>query len=167
MPASAKKSLFRLQLIQNSTARILTLSRKRDHISPILASLHWLPVALRIGFKILLITYKAQRGLAPSYLSDLLLPYVPSCFLRSSDALFLVVPRSRLIHKGDRAFSFRAPRLWNNLPEEIRAAKSVLSLKSLLKTHLFKITFWWFRYIFYGFYSFFYSTCILNILFLL
>ena len=57
-----KKSLSHLQLIQNSAARILTPTRKHGHISPILASLHELPVAFRIDFNILLITYKAHRG---------------------------------------------------------------------------------------------------------
>lgn len=45
-----------------------------DHITPILASLDWLPVALRNDFKILLLTYKALRSLAPSYITDLSLP---------------------------------------------------------------------------------------------
>ena len=41
-----------LQRIQNSAARLITLSRKYDHISPVLRSLHWLPVHSRITFKI-------------------------------------------------------------------------------------------------------------------
>uniref|UniRef100_A0A3P9B9X9 Granzyme B(G,H) n=1 Tax=Maylandia zebra TaxID=106582 RepID=A0A3P9B9X9_9CICH len=38
-----KTSLKSLQLIQNAAARVLTGTRKREHISPVLASLHWLP----------------------------------------------------------------------------------------------------------------------------
>lgn len=52
----ANKSLKTLQLIQNAAARVLTRTKKRDHISPVLASLHWLPVKSRIGFKIRLLT---------------------------------------------------------------------------------------------------------------
>ena len=37
-------------------------------------SLHWLPVSQRITFKICLLIYKALKGLAPIYLSDLLAP---------------------------------------------------------------------------------------------
>ena len=40
------KSLKTLQLVQNAAARVLTKTRKRDHITPILASLHWLPIRL-------------------------------------------------------------------------------------------------------------------------
>ena len=43
-----KKTTERLQLIQNSAARLLTRTKRREHISPVLAALHWLPVTFRI-----------------------------------------------------------------------------------------------------------------------
>ncbi len=46
-PAS---SINKLQIVQNSVARVLTRSRKYDHITPILQSLHWLPIKFRIVF---------------------------------------------------------------------------------------------------------------------
>jgi hypothetical protein len=60
------KSLQRLQLIQNSAARVLTRTKKSDHITPILAQLHWLPVNYRIDFKILMLVFKALNGLSPN-----------------------------------------------------------------------------------------------------
>ncbi|XP_029297016.1 uncharacterized protein LOC115014371, partial [Cottoperca gobio] len=78
-----KKSLKTLQLIQNAAARVLTRTRKRDHITPVLAALHWLPVKYRIEFKILLLTYKSINGQAPAYLKDLIVPYKPTRALRS------------------------------------------------------------------------------------
>ena len=86
------KSLKTLQLVQNAAARVLTKTRKRDHISPILALLHWLPVKSRIEFKILLLTYKALNGLAPSYL---IVPYYPTRALCSQNAYmwFLKSPK--------------------------------------------------------------------------
>ncbi len=50
----------KLQMVQNA---------KYDHISPVMLTLHWLPIKHLIDFKILLITYKALNGLAPQYLS--------------------------------------------------------------------------------------------------
>ncbi len=50
-----KKSIRQLQLIQNAAARILTRTRKSEHITPVLRSLHWLPVTFRIDFKVLLL----------------------------------------------------------------------------------------------------------------
>ncbi|KAF7646093.1 hypothetical protein LDENG_00193770, partial [Lucifuga dentata] len=81
-----------LQLVQNAAARILTKTRKYDHITPVLASLRWLPVQARADFKVLLLTYKALHGLAPPYLSELLTPYTPARPLRSLDAALLVIP---------------------------------------------------------------------------
>ena len=49
-----------LQRIQNCTARLITNTRKYDHIQPVLKNLHWLPVTQRITFKLLLITYIRQ-----------------------------------------------------------------------------------------------------------
>ncbi len=69
----------KVQLVQNAAARVLTRTKKFDHISPVLSTLHWLPIKHRIHFKILLITYKALNGLAPQYLSELSLHYSPSC----------------------------------------------------------------------------------------
>ena len=131
------KSLKTLQLIQNAAARVLTGTRKRDHISPVLASLHWLPVNSRIEFKVLLLTYKALHGQAPSYLKELVVPYHPNRTLRSQNAGLLVVPRVSKSSLGGRAFSYRAPLLWNQLPIEIRGADTLTIFKSRLKTFLF------------------------------
>ena len=62
------KALNKLQLVLNMAARILTRAKKCDHITPVLASLHWLPVKARVDFKVLLLTYKALHELAPTYL---------------------------------------------------------------------------------------------------
>lgn len=136
-----QSSLKRLQRVQNAAARLLTGTRKREHITPVLASLHWLPVTFRIDFKILLLVYRCVNGLAPEYLSELLTPYAPVRSVRSESQFLLNVPRSRLKTRGDRAFSVAAPKLWNNLPLHIRAAPTLDSFKSALKTHLFTLAF--------------------------
>ncbi len=93
-----------LQIVQNAAARLLTGTRKKDHISPILASLHWLPVKFRIDFKIAVYVYKALAGLAPKYISDLLIAYSPQRALRSSNQFLLTVPHCRCKTKGGRLF---------------------------------------------------------------
>ena len=60
-----KNSIRHLQPIQNAAARILTRTKKVDHITPVLRSLHWLPVYQRIDFEILLLVYKALNGFGP------------------------------------------------------------------------------------------------------
>ena len=61
------------------------------------------------------------------------------CNLRSSrDTLLLQIPSIKTkITIGDRAFACAAPKLWNNLPLEVRKSSSVNIFKSKLKAHLF------------------------------
>ena len=56
--------IAKLQRLQNSAARIVSRTRKYEHITPVLIKLHWLPIKFRIQFKILLLVYKALNGLA-------------------------------------------------------------------------------------------------------
>uniref|UniRef100_A0A8C1UC10 Reverse transcriptase domain-containing protein n=1 Tax=Cyprinus carpio TaxID=7962 RepID=A0A8C1UC10_CYPCA len=131
----------KLQLVQNAAARVLTRTRKYDHISPVLSTLHWLPIKHRIDFKILLITYKALNGLAPQYLNELLLHYSPPRPLRSQNSGNLIIPRISKSTAGGRSFSYLAPKLWNNLPNIVREADTLLQFKSRLKTHLFNLAY--------------------------
>lgn len=85
------RNIAKLQLVQNSAARILPGTSASEHITPTLEKLHWLPVSFRIDFKILLLTYKALNNLAPQYLCELLTPYTPTHALRSSEAGLLSV----------------------------------------------------------------------------
>ena len=135
-----KKSIRQLQLIQNAAARVLTNTKKIEHITPVLKSLHWLPVYQRIDFKILLLVFKALNGLGPKYISDLLIRYEPSRPLRSSGTGLLSVPRVKTKH-GEAAFSFYAPHIWNKIPENCRSADTLSSFKSRLKTFLFAAAF--------------------------
>lgn len=137
----SQTSLSRLQIVQNAAARLLTATRKHEHITPVLQSLHWLPVRFRVDFKILLFVFKCVHGLAPQYLSDLIQPYAPTRSLRSADLSLLVVPKTKRKLRGDRAFSVAGPKLWNDLPLHIRQADSLPVFKSLLKTYLFSWAF--------------------------
>ncbi len=137
-PASSKN---KLQIVRNAAARVLTRSRKYDHITPILQSLHWLPIKFRISYKILLLAYKALNDLAPAYLTNLLSHYNPTRSLRSQNSGLLVVPRIAKSTKGGRTFSYLAPKLWYSLPDNVRGSDTLSLFKSRLKTHLFSQAF--------------------------
>ena len=130
-----QNQISRLQHIQNTPARVVTLSRKSCHITPILKELHWLPVSQRIVFKRMLIVHKSVNNIAPIYISELLKVYTPSRNLRSSNMSLLKEPTSKRTW-GDRSFSVAAPRLWNHLPTKLKSCHSTTRFKSLLKTHL-------------------------------
>ena len=73
-----KYLIHRLQRIQNNAARLVFKSSKFEHVSPLLHSLHWLPISDRIDYKISSPTHSAICGTGPEYLSELLLlaPFV-------------------------------------------------------------------------------------------
>ena len=131
------KEILKLQRVQNSAARLVTKTRRVDHITPILHKLHWLPVRKRCIFKILLITYKVLNGLAPSYLPELIDQPVRRLRSNANDRLRLHRPMFRTKNYGGRAFSSCATALWNSLPLDVRRAPSVATFKVRLKTFLF------------------------------
>ena len=128
--------LKRLQRIINSAARIVSLSPKTTHITPVLYELHWLPIHERIEYKILLTVYKCLHQIAPAYLSELITVYDPPRTLRSSSSLTLNTIRTNTSF-GSRAFSSCAPVHWNSLPLSLRSARTCDIFKSHLKTFLF------------------------------
>jgi len=70
MFGAADGLIQRLQAVQNVAARLVTGTRRRDHISPVLRQLHWLPVRQRVTLKLAVLVLKALHGLAPRYLAD-------------------------------------------------------------------------------------------------
>ena len=81
--------LKRLQSVLNSAARLIHLTSRYEHVTPLLIQLHcWLPIEQRVTFKIAVITFKALHGAAPSYITDLIKPYTPGRLLRSSNQFF-------------------------------------------------------------------------------
>ncbi|XP_068704443.1 uncharacterized protein [Montipora foliosa] len=135
--------LEKLQRIQNAAARLILKESKFCHITPLLMTLHWLPVKYRIHFKILLLTFKAINFLAPSYICDLVTLKKPSNYnLRSNSSLVLDPPKVKTLPTlGDRSFSFAAPKLWNKLPNYIRTSATITIFKPQLKTYLFRVAF--------------------------
>ena len=136
-----KLLISKLQKIQNNAARIVSRCKTRDHITPILADLHWLPVEKRVEYKILLLTYKALHGTAPGYIRDLIHPYEPRRNLRSMDLNLLKMPRSRTKTYGDKSFAVCSPFLWNRLPSGLRSQHELESFKTDLKTHLYRLSY--------------------------
>ena len=113
-----------LERVQRLSARVMCRLHKYQRISmtEVLYGLHWLPVALRIKYNLLIVTFKALRTGTPGYFSDLLLK--PATIGRtrsqSSNALDkLVIP----LYSGERSavtsYSVVAPKLWNSLPANL------------------------------------------------
>jgi len=120
LPAS---TLAPLQRVLSAAARVVVGLGPRDHVTPSLCELHWLPIAARIDYKLCLLIAYTSRLLAKYLIT---LPNVdtwasnPSwSSLRSSSNSNLIVRRARR-KIGDRAFAVVAPRVWNRLPTELK-----------------------------------------------
>jgi len=129
----------RLQSVQNAAARLITGTRRGDHITPVLLQLHWLPVRQRVDFKIVTLVHRSLSGHIPSYLADdcRLVTDARARRLRSADTRTLAVGRTQSTF-GDRTFAAAAPWLWNSLPPDLRQpGLSYGQFRRSLKTFLF------------------------------
>ena len=124
----------KLQSVQNVATRVVTKSRKYDHISDKMKKLEWLPVSHRIKYKTNLLTWKSLNGKAPDYISGLLKEREIERDLRTGNSMVLDVPKTNLKTMGDKAFSVVAPKCWNLLPKNLRMTKNIQSFKTRLKS---------------------------------
>ena len=134
----------KLQSIQNTLAHIVTNHRKYAHVTPILQKLHWLPVKYRCIFKTATLVHKFLHSGSPSYFEPFLsfssCPY--STRHSHPDRQYLTAPpfHSSVFKSAKHfghSFAFDAPKIWNDLPQDVRSATSVTSFRKKLKTYLF------------------------------
>ena len=71
LPDSA---LAPLQRVLHAAARFVAAIGPRDHITPTLISLHWLPVRQRITYKLCTMMHSVFYSQAPSYIFDIVTP---------------------------------------------------------------------------------------------
>ena len=117
--------------------RLIDGAMRYSHATPLLKKLHWLPIAVRVEFKILLLTHRALNGQAPDYIAHSVSRRKPVRSLLYSEHSLLCVPRTRRLW-GDRAFSVAAPSLWNTLQHHLTwSTMSTATFKVKLKTYLF------------------------------
>ena len=117
----------KLQRVQNSAAHLVARAPPHVHITTLLRHLHWLPVRARISCKTACHCFNAITSSTPSYLSGLPHLYSPSRSLRSSaENRLLKVPLYKCKTKGDRAFSYFGPSVWNSPPLQLSTPSILL-----------------------------------------
>ena len=126
----------KLQRVQNTMARVVTGHKRSDHITPVLADLHWLPVKSMVTFRIASLTYTIRKSGQPAYLRTLISDYKPTRDLRSSSRDLIATKGSKKA-KGARAISCIAASIWNSLPLTIKLCESVITFRKHLKAHLY------------------------------
>ena len=142
---ATNNDINKLQKIQNSSVRFIygNLIKKWDHVTPFLKKAHFLPVKFRISFKIALLVFKCINNIAPTYLQELLHLRDPkSNTLRiDNDYFILQQPPIPSLKMSENAFKYSGPKIWNNIPYEIRSCETIAKFKCKLKTHYFNIVF--------------------------
>ena len=125
-------SIHHLQKVQNTAVRIVTHTVRSSHITPVLKSLHWLPVNYCINFKIYCIIHRALSLHEPHYFSSLFSLRSNSHFLRSPFFSSLLLPYFNKKSRGFRSFSYAAPHLWNHLLNNICTVPTYMLFRKLI-----------------------------------
>ncbi len=100
------KKLSKLQMVKNAAARVLIQVKKSDRrsMTAVRKDLHCLLIKARIEFMMLVLAWKANNGTVHIYLSDLIHKRQITHNTRSSNTNVLIIPATKLITCGDRAF---------------------------------------------------------------
>ena len=128
-------NLNRIQAVQNFAARIVSNSRKYDHISPILKDLKWLPVRQQLYYRHAIMAFKCMTGCAPD---SLFCRYIQRASItkrttRNSQMLHIPLYRTAT---GQRTFYFRTVKLWNSLDNAYKLKPTLTDFKHCLKKDL-------------------------------
>ena len=129
-------SISKLQRVQNALARVVLHKKSATSAGPLLNSLHWLPVHLRINFKIATITYISIHSQSPGYLASMLHHYMPTRNLRSSNSLLLPPHPAKQILA---CMLFNLPHQTSGTNYQL-TVYPISSFKSNFKTHYFQHT---------------------------
>ena len=125
----------RLQLVQNTAARIVARVRKREYVTSVLKELHWLPERSESITRSCPWHTNATKVRRRSTYSNSFHD-IPARSLRSSSQPLRRISGATEKHNekqfGFRAFSNSAPKLWNALPQTIREADSSATFRRRL-----------------------------------
>ena len=132
-----KYLLHRLQKIQNMASRVINNRRKYDSVTDDMKNLHWLRIPERVDYKVAVLIFQCINNQAPTYLKALL-NINHNRSLRSSSSMLLPVSMSRLSIVHNSSFSIRGPRIWNELPIEVKRCSNITDFKCKLKTYMFR-----------------------------
>ena len=141
LAGTSVSDLARLQLVQNTLARVIAQKSRFRRITPVLADLHWLPVRHRINFKIATIAFRVLHFQQPSYLAAIIPRYVPTRSLRSSSSLSISIPSRKTAVARSKSFSSDASDTWNKLPCHLSFISALPAFRKRLKHHLFSNAF--------------------------
>ena len=128
-------NIRKLQSVQNFAARIVSNTKKYDHVTPVLKNLKWLPVKTNLYFRDAVMAFKCMTGMAPEYSCNkfifrgIVSRRVTRCSLNLNIPLFKT-------KTGQRSHSYRIVNIWNNLPPQIKLSKCLNNFRRNLRKYL-------------------------------
>jgi len=133
---AAKGQLYKIQKLINFAARIVTGSKKHQHITPALNYLGWPRIETLVSQRDAIKVHKVLRvdGM-PAELRAMFVTRsaVSDRRTRASEQGILHLPKCRLA-ATQNAFSYRAVVAWNSLSSSTRAVQTVGAFRSALPT---------------------------------
>ena len=132
---TSRSNIKKLQLVQNFAARIVLGLRKFDHISQGIRSLNWLSVCDRLYLNDAIMIFKCIHNLVPRYLAEKFIFRSQTNIRNTRQSNHLNILRCRLA-TGQRSFSYRGAKLWNNLSDDLKNENSVKAFKLKLTKQL-------------------------------
>ena len=129
------KNVLKLQSVQNFATRIITSTRKYDHIYPILRDLNWLNVESTIKYRDGIMAFKCMNGYAPEYLCEqfILQSKIHSRNTCNRDKLAIPLCKTAA---GQKSFVYRTTSIWNGLSQDLINLNNLNSFKRLYKLSL-------------------------------
>ena len=123
-----------LQKLQNRAARIVTKSNFDTPSIGLIQGLNWPTVSDIIRGETATTVYKSLNGLVPEYLSSLFEKRSTRNVreLRNTETDLSISLRKT--NNGQRAISFRGPKLWNSLELDVKQAPSLATFKRRIKS---------------------------------
>ena len=136
--STSKKNVSKLLSVQNFAARVVTGSRKFEHITPVLRDLNWLRVGSMLKYTVGILTFKCVNGLAPRYLCSRFFTRatVHDRNTRNKNKLDILGYKSAA---GQRSFLYRSVTMWNSLSTDITDCNNLAMFKRKLKDYLFRL----------------------------
>ena len=140
MPCSRPptRANYKIATCTKFAACLVTCTPWREHTSPVMMQLHWLPIAQRIEYKTIALAFQDVHCTAPSYLCILVDRYRSKKELHSGRGAILLQQPRFMSTSGNRAFAIAVPKLWNSLPEGLRMISDYSEFRKKLKSHLFR-----------------------------
>ena len=128
-------NITKLQSVQNFAARIVSNTKKYDHVTPVLKRLRWLPVKTNLYLRNTVMAFKCTTSMASEYLGNKFTfrGNVSRRVTRSWQQLNIPLFKTET---GQRSLSYRIVDIWNNLPSEIKLSQCLNSFKCNLRKYL-------------------------------